>query len=76
MVNSPNKLIITVLQPKLKLNDFEYNLKQYFNLFESFEDKIISSQVICFPEYWNGIRKDKYTDKTNMISWVAVTVIF
>ncbi|MHA2304811.1 MAG: carbon-nitrogen hydrolase family protein [Candidatus Hodarchaeales archaeon] len=64
MINSPNKLLITVLQPKLKLNDVEYNLKQYSSLFESFEDDINSPQVICFPEYWNGIRKDNYEDSS------------
>ena len=64
MVNSPNKLSIIVLQPLLKLNSFEYNLKQYSNLFKNLEDNINSSQAICFPEYWNGIRKDKYEDST------------
>lgn len=65
MVNSPKKINITVLQPRLKINKLEYNLKQYDQLFERFSSKIESSQVICFPEYWNGLRKDKYTDRTH-----------
>jgi predicted amidohydrolase len=54
------KLEIISLQPKTKLNDLNYNLKNYKRLFEKYSVIFRSAQVICFPEYWNGIRKDFY----------------
>jgi predicted amidohydrolase len=40
----------------------EFNIKQYKNLFAKFSRFIEKSNVICFPEYWNGVRKDNYTE--------------
>ncbi|UCE13246.1 MAG: carbon-nitrogen hydrolase family protein [Candidatus Heimdallarchaeota archaeon] len=57
-----NKLLkITALQPNLKLNEFENNLDSYNNLLNEYSGIIKESQVLCLPEYWNGVRMDKYT---------------
>ena len=65
MANSSDLLTISVLQPRLKLNDLDYNLKSYSSILTKFSTKLKKSQVICFPEYWNGIRKDKYSDNVH-----------
>ncbi|MHA2244470.1 MAG: carbon-nitrogen hydrolase family protein [Candidatus Hodarchaeales archaeon] len=53
-------LKITALQPRVKIDEFNYNLEQYRNLFYEFSLK--NSDAICFPEYWNGMRKGSYTE--------------
>jgi predicted amidohydrolase len=55
------QLEIITLQPKTKLNDLDHNLENYKRLFEEYSVLLRTSQVICFPEYWNGIRKDFYS---------------
>lgn len=52
---------ITVLQPNLTVDALDNNLEEYHNLFKAFSSDIKSSDVICFPEYWNGMRKGSYT---------------
>ncbi|MHA2329575.1 MAG: carbon-nitrogen hydrolase family protein [Candidatus Hodarchaeales archaeon] len=59
---SKNELIVTAIQPLIKMNAFEYNLKHYRQLFDEFSTVIQASNVLCFPEYWNGIRKDQLTE--------------
>lgn len=56
-----SQLRITALQPKLTVDEFNNNLQEYRKLFKEFSSKINSSDVICFPEYWNGMRKGSYT---------------
>jgi predicted amidohydrolase len=56
-----SQLRITSLQPKLSVDEFKDNLEEYRKLFKEFSANIKSSDVICFPEYWNGMRKGSYT---------------
>lgn len=56
------QLKITALQPKVVIDQFDHNLEQYKRLFDEFSNTIKASEVICFPEYWNGIRKGSYTE--------------
>ncbi len=57
-----SQLKITALQPDLTVDEFRYNLDEYQNLFSEYSTTIKSSKVICFPEYWNGMRKGSYTE--------------
>ncbi|MFX1507865.1 MAG: carbon-nitrogen hydrolase family protein [Promethearchaeota archaeon] len=54
-------LRIIALQPKLTVDEFNNNLKEYRKLFKEFSSDFKSSDVICFPEYWNGMRKGSYS---------------
>jgi predicted amidohydrolase len=56
-----SQLKITSLQPNLAVDAFDNNLEEYRKLFKEFSSDIKSSDVICFPEYWNGMRKGSYT---------------
>lgn len=64
-MSSDKQLKITVLQPKLQLNEFNTNLDRYYNLIKKYSGIIKESQVICLPEYWNGVRMDKYTNSVH-----------
>jgi len=61
-------LRITTLQPDLKIDEFNNNLNQYQNLFTEFSTTLNISDVICFPEYWNGMRKGSYTETVHETS--------
>ncbi len=61
-------LRITTLQPDLKVDEFNNNLKQYQNLFTEFSATLKISDAICFPEYWNGMRKGSYTEAVHETS--------
>lgn len=67
-MTSYNSLKITALQPCLRIDQFDYNIKQYRELFDQFADDIQISEVLCFPEYWNGLRKGVYSDNLNEMS--------
>jgi predicted amidohydrolase len=56
-------LKITAFQPKVKLNDLDYNIENYIRLLEKHSLNIRKSHVLCFPEYWDGIRKNFYSDE-------------
>ncbi|UCG02493.1 MAG: carbon-nitrogen hydrolase family protein [Candidatus Heimdallarchaeota archaeon] len=60
-----SQLKITALQPNLTIDEFENNLDEYRNLFSEYSTTITTSKVICFPEYWNGMRRGTYTDIIN-----------
>ncbi len=57
-----HQLKITALQPSLKLDKLNHNIKQYRHLFDEYTNDIQTSEVLCFPEYWNGLRKGAYSD--------------
>lgn len=62
MVTSLNQLKITAIQPHIRIDEFNHNINQYRHLFDEFSTTIQTSEVICLPEYWNGIRKGAYTE--------------
>jgi len=57
-----SQLKITALQPELAIDKLDDNLEEYRKLFSENLSSIKSSDVICFPEYWNGMRKGSYTE--------------
>lgn len=59
---------ITALQPRLRIDKLDYNLEQYCTLFHEYATIIQTTDVICFPEYWNGMRKGSYTENFQMKS--------
>lgn len=62
------QLKITALQPNLTIDELETNFDEYQNLFSEYSATIETSKVICFPEYWNGMRKGSYTETIHKIS--------
>ncbi|MHA1225752.1 MAG: carbon-nitrogen hydrolase family protein [Candidatus Hodarchaeales archaeon] len=56
-------LKICVAQPNIKPNDLNWNLKNSEKLFKTFQVEMESVNVLCLPEYWNGIRDDKLSEK-------------
>jgi predicted amidohydrolase len=63
-----SQLKITALQPELTVDELDNNLEEYQNLFSENLSSIKTSDVICFPEYWNGMRKGSYTENIYRIS--------
>ncbi|MFX1282666.1 MAG: carbon-nitrogen hydrolase family protein [Promethearchaeota archaeon] len=61
-------LRITALQPNIKVDEFNNNLEQYQNLFTEFSTTFKITDAICFPEYWNGMRKGSYTETMQNLS--------
>lgn len=57
-----SQLKITALQPELSVDEFDNNLEEYRKLFRENTSSIKSSDIICFPEYWNGMRRGSYTE--------------
>ena len=56
-----DRLELLSLQPELKLHNLKENFRQYQRLLERIDSKQ-KIDVICFPEYWNGLRVKNYTD--------------
>jgi predicted amidohydrolase len=58
-----NKLKIVSLQPEITLHNLDGNLTNYQRLLDRY-DLSPDIDVICFPEYWNGLRKRSYSEKS------------
>ncbi|MFX1516005.1 MAG: carbon-nitrogen hydrolase family protein [Promethearchaeota archaeon] len=63
-----SQLKVTALQPELSIDEFENNLEEYQKLFSENQSSIESSNVICFPEYWNGMRKGNCSENIHELS--------
>ncbi|NHJ01030.1 MAG: carbon-nitrogen hydrolase family protein [Candidatus Heimdallarchaeota archaeon] len=62
---SSDKLEILVLQPSLQLNQLDSNLLEYEALLNCNINGFRENQTaICFPEYWNGLRKEAVSETT------------
>ncbi|MHA1971976.1 MAG: carbon-nitrogen hydrolase family protein [Candidatus Hodarchaeales archaeon] len=57
-----NNLIISVIQPNIRQNDLKWNINNYEKIFTDFSSEIEPSNVVCLPEYWNGIKDDKWSE--------------
>jgi predicted amidohydrolase len=57
-LSSPDQLSVISLQPKTKLNDLKSNIDSIHKLSRDINNHF---DVLCLPEYWNGIRKDEYS---------------
>ncbi|MCK5344155.1 MAG: carbon-nitrogen hydrolase family protein [Candidatus Heimdallarchaeota archaeon] len=55
-MNLSEELNIVVLQPTITLHNLDNNLDEYRLFFQEKLDKMDQVDVICFPEYWNGLR--------------------
>ena len=55
-MTSSDTLNIVSLQPIIELHNLNANLSNYEGLFEEYLTRITQADVICFPEYWNGLR--------------------
>ncbi|MHA2318779.1 MAG: carbon-nitrogen hydrolase family protein [Candidatus Hodarchaeales archaeon] len=72
-----NKLKIVSLQPEITLHNLDGNLTDYQRLLDR-NDLSQDIDVICFPEYWNGLRKKSYSEKSyqdsiSFLQSIAVT---
>ena len=52
-----NCLVISTLQPKIYYNQLQNTFDSYLSLLKTCQE-IQKTQVICLPEYWNGIRSE------------------
>ncbi len=64
-MNLSDELTIIALQPKILLHNLKKNLEEYKRLFQEKLDIPDQVDVICFPEYWNGLR----TNSTSQIAF-------
>ncbi len=58
-----DKLKILSLQPELSLHNLDGTLSNYQRLLDS-HDLSPEIDVICFPEYWNGLRINSYSKES------------
>lgn len=56
-------LEISSLQPKIYYNQLQNTFDSYSTLFKNYKE-IQTTQVICLPEYWNGIRTETLSSET------------
>ncbi|MHA1975570.1 MAG: carbon-nitrogen hydrolase family protein [Candidatus Hodarchaeales archaeon] len=60
---SPSEeLVVVTLQPTIQLHDLGKNLNEYKKLFHEELTEINQIDVLCFPEYWNGLRINSITE--------------
>ncbi len=76
-MNLAEELSVATLQPMLTLHDLEENLRQYESLFQKEKKLMKQTDVICFPEYWNGLRigsssKSNLLDSKEFLKDVAI----
>ena len=66
-----DKLKIVSLQPEITLHNLDGNLTNYQRLLDRI-DLSPDIDVICFPEYWNGLRINSYSENSyeNSISFL------
>lgn len=71
---SSDGLLITSLQPSIVLHDLEATLNEYWNLLEENDLKNLNPDIICFPEYWNGLRGQavKEEDLSKSIDFLTI----
>ncbi|MCK4848436.1 MAG: carbon-nitrogen hydrolase family protein [Candidatus Heimdallarchaeota archaeon] len=72
-----DKLTLLSLQPKTTLHNLDENLENYQQLLDEI-DLNQEYAVICFPEYWNGLRiksylKTSYQDSISFLQSIALT---
>jgi len=72
-----SKLKIVSLQPEITLHNLDGNLANYQRLLDRY-DLSPDIDVICFPEYWNGLRLKSYSEKSyedsiSFLQSIAVT---
>ena len=67
-MSSSDEIRVITLQPKIELHNLRKNLKNYNNLIQEKLDKIDNIDIICFPEYWNGLRINSSSDNTFLTS--------
>ncbi|MHA2346158.1 MAG: carbon-nitrogen hydrolase family protein [Candidatus Hodarchaeales archaeon] len=63
MTSSGNVLIIS-LQPAITLHDLDSTLQEYDTLLEEHVIDNMNPDIICFPEYWNGLRGNMANTET------------
>ncbi len=67
-MTSSDTLKIVSLQPIIKIHNLNRNLSNYEHLFEEYSASIKQSDVVCFPEYWNGLRIKSMTNSAPLDS--------
>ena len=72
-----DKLKLLSLQPEIELHDLNGNLKNYQRLMDETDLKP-NIDAICFPEYWNGLRINSYSntsyqDSISFLQSIALT---
>ncbi len=58
------ELSVVSLQPNITLHNLEKNIQEYKRLFQERLDQLDCIDVICFPEYWNGLRINSSSKKS------------
>lgn len=51
-----DSILVISIQPSIVLHDLEATIQEYQNLLENSLFEKDKRKVICFPEYWNGLR--------------------
>ena len=64
-MTSSDTLKIVSLQPIITLHNLDSNLSNYDSLFEKYSEEVRQVDVLCFPEYWNGLRIKSMTPSTS-----------
>ncbi len=72
------ELKIVALQPTIALHNLEKNIEEYRLFFQEKLDKMNQVDVICFPEYWNGLRinstsETAFSDSVQYLKSIAHT---
>jgi predicted amidohydrolase len=67
-MKSKKELSVISLQPNITLHNLEENLHEYKDLFHERLDQIDHIDIICFPEYWNGLRINSSSEKAVIAS--------
>ncbi|PWI47982.1 hypothetical protein CEE45_08770 [Candidatus Heimdallarchaeota archaeon B3_Heim] len=63
-MNLSEELNIVALQPTITLHNLDDNLDNYRLFFQEKLDLMNQIDVICFPEYWNGLRMNSTSETT------------